>query len=259
MIRMDMYDSFSTDYDRFVNWPSRLAYEMPFIEKQLAILGEGPLRILDAACGTGMHAIALARLGHSLAGADLSIPMIERARQNAAQAGVEARFEPVGFGALSRTFEAGSFDVLLCLGNSLPHVTRPEDLVGALQDFAAVLRPGGLLLVQSRNFDLVMAGRERWMEPQSHQEEDQEWLFLRFYDYLADGLIDFNIVTLHRQDSGPWRQQVTTTKLRPILQAELLQALAAAGFSQVASYGDMAGAEFNPSSSGNLVITAIKN
>lgn len=251
-----MYDSFSSDYDRFVNWPSRLAYELPFIEEQLAMIGESPLRILDAACGTGMHAIALSRLGHTLSGADLSAPMIVRARQNAEQAGVQARFEPVGFGALTQTFGAGSFDALLCLGNSLPHVTSPGDLAGALQDFAAVLRPGGLLLVQNRNFDLVTASRARWMEPQSHRAGNQEWLFLRFYDYLPDGLIDFNILTLRRQAEGLWQQQVTSTKLRPILQAELTRALQSAGFSQVASYGDMTGAAFNPSSSDNLVVTA---
>jgi signal transduction histidine kinase len=30
-----MYDSFSADYDRFVDWPGRLAAELPFIERQL--------------------------------------------------------------------------------------------------------------------------------------------------------------------------------------------------------------------------------
>jgi len=27
-----LYDPFSADYDRFVNWKERLAYELPFIE-----------------------------------------------------------------------------------------------------------------------------------------------------------------------------------------------------------------------------------
>ena len=31
-----MYDDFSEDYDRFVNWSGRLAYEMPFLEATLA-------------------------------------------------------------------------------------------------------------------------------------------------------------------------------------------------------------------------------
>ena len=31
-----MYDEFSADYDRFVDWPARLVIELPFIEQQLA-------------------------------------------------------------------------------------------------------------------------------------------------------------------------------------------------------------------------------
>ena len=63
-----MYDSFSSDYDRFVNWPSRLEAELPFIQAQLD--AAGARRVLDAACGTGRHAIALAERGYATAGAD---------------------------------------------------------------------------------------------------------------------------------------------------------------------------------------------
>lgn len=44
-----LYDPFSADYDRFVNWRERLAYELPFIEQQLA--ASGARRILDTVCG----------------------------------------------------------------------------------------------------------------------------------------------------------------------------------------------------------------
>ena len=83
-----MYDQFSSDYDRFVNWPNRLVVEMPFIERQLqaiALEAAGPARVLDAACGTGVHAIALAQRGYRVAGADLSAGMIERAASTRAQ------------------------------------------------------------------------------------------------------------------------------------------------------------------------------
>jgi hypothetical protein len=41
-----MYDDFSTDYDRFVDWNGRLAAEMPFIEGQLEAADAH--RVLDA-------------------------------------------------------------------------------------------------------------------------------------------------------------------------------------------------------------------
>src|SRR5512136_233316 len=91
---MEMYDSLSKDYDYFVNWPERLAYELPFIETQIkSAAGErspeerGSLKVLDAACGTGMHVIALAQRGYVVAGADLSAGMVAQALANAAVSG----------------------------------------------------------------------------------------------------------------------------------------------------------------------------
>jgi glycine/sarcosine N-methyltransferase len=75
------------------------------------------------------------------------------------------------------------FEAVLYLGNSLPHVLDEAGLAAALKDFAAVLRPGGLLVLQNR-----------WMEPQSAQAGRTEWLFVHFYDFLVDGTIDFNIL-----------------------------------------------------------------
>ncbi|MCC6146443.1 MAG: class I SAM-dependent methyltransferase [Anaerolineaceae bacterium] len=261
-----MYDSFSVDYDRFVNWKNRLTFEMPFIETLLRPLGEEaggrPVRILDAAAGTGMHAIELARRGYEAAGADLSAGMIERARANAAAAGVHVRFEAAGFGDLHSTFFPDAamppFDAVLCLGNSIPHLLSSAEIQNALTDFAACLRPGGLVLIQNRNFDAVAARSERWMEPQSHREDGAEWIFLRFYDFLPDGLINFNIITLHRAGEGGWQQQVSSTGLYPLREAELTRHLSIAGFAPPARHGSMTGEDFNPEKSGNLVAAARK-
>jgi glycine/sarcosine N-methyltransferase len=251
-----LYDPFSADYDRFVNWEERLAYELPFIEQQLT--ASGARRVLDTACGTGMHAIALAQRGYDVTGADLSVGMIERAaaaKENAAAAGVEARFVVAGFGELEARVGDG-FDALLCLGNSLPHVLTADALHATLTDFAAVLRSGGLLLIQNRNFDAVMAKRARWMPLQAHREGDRQWLFIRFYDFNPDGTLTFNVVTLQRDGAGEWTQQIEATALCPLLHAELLNAVASAGFSNAARYGDMTGASFDPESSSNLIVTA---
>ena len=155
------------------------------------------------------------------------------------------------------------FDALLCLGNSLPHLLTPVDLAIALLDFAACLRPGGLLLIQNRNFDAVLLRGERWQEPQAHREGATEWLFLRFYDFEPDGTLTFNLVTLrreacpeHSEGAGEWRQQVRATRLWPQRRDDLVAALAAAGFGDIACWGDMQGAPFDPDRSPNLVLTA---
>ncbi len=252
-----MYDTFSADYDRFVDWPSRLASELPFIEKRLNEIAAPQvksLRLLDAACGTGMHAIALGQKGYAVSGADLSSGMVAQARANAARASIDIPFAVASFGELAKTFGASQFDALLCLGNSLPHLLDAPSLAAALSDIAACLQPGGLLIIQNRNFDAVLAHRQRWMDPQTYHENEREWIFLRFYDFDPDGLITFNILTLHRMANAAWEQHVTTTRLAPQRQADLAAALTAAGFDQLTFYGNLAGAPFDPENSPNLVV-----
>ena len=249
-----MYDELSSDYDRFVNWPSRLALELPFLQTELKRIGAA--RVLDSACGTGQHALALAERGLKVVGTDSSASMIEVARANGA-GNPNARFEVSAFGHMYQSV-GGGFDAVLCLGNSLPHLLDAESVAETLADMAACLQPGGLLIIQNRNFDRVVAQRERWMEPQSHREGDSEWLFLRFYDWEPSGLVGFNMVTLQRDGSEQWRQRVSRSLLRPQLRDQLESAVLRSGFVETRVYGNLAGMAFDPQSSGNLVIVATR-
>jgi SAM-dependent methyltransferase len=251
-VTVPLYDGF-VDYDRFVKWERRLAHELPFLEQQLA--ASKARKVLDAACGTGRHAIALAQRGYQVTGADLSPGMIERARENAARAEVDVSFAVAGFGQLATRVGAG-FDAVLCLGNSLPHVLTAETLLETIADFLALLRPGGVLLIQNRNLDAVVANQARWMPLQSYREDSQEWMFIRFYDFESDGTITFNVVTLRRDSSSDWTQHVEGTKLYPWRADQLVAACGIAGFEEVTTYGDMSGSPFDREKSGNLVVIA---
>lgn len=246
------YDSFAEDYDRFVNWPGRLEFELPFIQSALG----SAKTVLDSACATGQHTLALAERGYQASGADSSPAMIARARQNAAERNLAVHFKTAAFSELPQVFNRESFDAVLCLGNSIPHVLDQAGLMASLEGFAAVLRPGGLLIIQNRNFDQVLEQHSRWMEPQGAGDGDQEWLFVRFYDFLPDGNMNFNILRLSRQAGRPWQQALTTTRLRPLTQAELADGLQKTGFARVDWYGGLDGTPFDPATSPNLVALA---
>ncbi len=76
--------------------------------------------------------------------------------------------------------------------------------------------------------------------------------------FRAGGLLGFNVIALQRQAEGNWTQHQMSSRLWPQRQAELVAALAEAGFVQVESYGDLQGTPFDAASSGNLVLTARK-
>jgi SAM-dependent methyltransferase len=254
-----MYDSLAEDYDRFTNWSNRLGFELPFLEKQIRQVSPSTMpKVLDAACGTGMHAIALARSGFDCAGADLSPKMIKKAQANAQAAGVKVNFKVAGFGTLHQHFAEPPFDALLCLGNSLPHVTTTQELEQTLADFKTCLRPQGVLLLQNRNFDAVLASKDRWMPREAYRDDRHEWLFERFYDFEPDGLIRFNMVTLKRERGSDWQAKVTSSMLSPQTEERMRNALAQAGFSTIVSLGSLSGEAFSSQVSPNLVITARK-
>jgi SAM-dependent methyltransferase len=251
--QVPLYDSLAVDYDRFVNWKERLAHELPFMDRLFE--GQGVQRVLDTACGTGYHSIALAQKGYEVVGTDLSPMMIRGAYRNSIAAGEDVKFLVAGFGEMEAQGE--KFDAVLCLGNSLPHLLTAEAVVSALADFAAVLRPGGFLLIQNRNFDQVWAEQKRFMMPQSHREPAGEWLFIRFYDFHKE-TITFNMIRLWRTGDD-WEQEIDATELRPILRDDLAGALVAAGFGSAEFFGGYDASAFDPASSGDLIAVARKD
>lgn len=253
MSQAALWDTFSTDYDRFVNWEQRLARELPFLEGLLA--EHGARSVLDVACGTGHHAIALAQRGYEVAGVDVSAEMICRARENAEEAGVAVDFRVAGFGSLSQVL-AGQYDALLCLGNSLPSVPEEEGLGRALTDMAQVLRPRGLLVLQNLNYDRLWPQRQRFLPLETRHEDGQEWLFLRFMDFHERSLT-FNMVVLHQQN-GSWNYWAGSTELQPIFAGQLREELRGADFDGVETYGDYSRQPYDPGKSGDLIVVARK-
>jgi SAM-dependent methyltransferase len=113
---------------------------------------ESEARVLDCAAGTGTLAVGLALRGFDVVATDASEAMIARARALAAERGVELPTHVCTWEEL-RTDEP--FDAVFCVGNSLAHAEGRAGRGRALAAMASVLRPGGLLVLTSRNWEQV--------------------------------------------------------------------------------------------------------
>jgi len=246
-----MYDAFSEDYDRFVDWDARLAFELPFLLRQLE--NHGAQRVLDAACGTGQHAIALAQHGYDVAAADQSEGMVSRARANAQRAGVDLQVHRLGFEDLEQIGQ--SFDAVICLGNSLPHAATAASLRQSLAAMAHCLRPAGLLILQQRNLARVLDQADRFLPLEAHSSGGEEWLFLRFYD-LDVRPIRFNLVRMHRSSEEGWEMHVSAVRLGTWDESALTQELRRAGLETLSMHGSLTGGLFDRHESGDIVIVA---
>jgi SAM-dependent methyltransferase len=98
-------------------------------------------RLLDVACGTGMHLKWLKRRFPAAEGLDLSPDFIRVARLN----NPDLRFH-VGD---MRTFSiAAKYDLITCLFSSIGYMTSLVDLRRAIKNMSSHLVPGGLMLVE---------------------------------------------------------------------------------------------------------------
>ncbi len=128
-------------------WADRTEAE---VDRVLEILDPGPQdRILDLACGTGRHSIALARRGFDVVGVDISSDLIEIAEGEAAIREVDAEFILTDLRNLDFSER---FDRVLSLhGGAIGYFEDDAENRRAFEIVAAALRPGGAHLAQLPN------------------------------------------------------------------------------------------------------------
>jgi len=126
-------------------------------------------RVLDAATGTGVDSEMLVEEGFQVTSIDNSTKMLEKARELRAKRKHQPRFDSwriyqANWLRLEQDLRAegeldkGLFDAVILLGNSFSHLPNEQLQKDAIQSFHKVLRPGGLLVIDHRNYDAAMNG-----------------------------------------------------------------------------------------------------
>jgi len=153
---VDLYGILAERYDGFFPLDPAAAR---WAEGLARARGSSVPRVLDAGCATGSLAARLAARGCSVEGIDLDEGLLAQARKKREALPESARgllsFSLVDLRDAGKAFEAGSFDAVLCLGNTLPHLNGPEEIRAALEGFRSLLRPGGALGLQIIDFDRI--------------------------------------------------------------------------------------------------------
>jgi ubiquinone/menaquinone biosynthesis C-methylase UbiE len=129
------------------------AIDRSFVEHAGRLLGAGAGgvagRALDIGCGPGQIPILLARRWPALkiTGLDAGAVMIERARRDAAAAGLQIDFEVFRLGPQGESrlpYDDATFDLVMC-NSTLHHLADPG---GLLDEVARVARPDGAVLIR---------------------------------------------------------------------------------------------------------------
>ncbi len=115
------------------------------IEAARRYLSTKPSSVLDIGCGTGGHAIELARRGYDVTGVDLSQSMLDRARRKAAD--LDTPHRPTFLCGDIRTFRAEeTFDLAIMMFAVVGYLTSNDDVLAGLRNIRRHLQPGALFV-----------------------------------------------------------------------------------------------------------------
>ena len=251
----DFYDGLADEYHlMFADWRQEISHQGEALDAVIRQRSEGSVTdLLDCACGIGTQAIALALQGYGVHATDFSAPAVERARREAQSFAADITFDVADFRALDQVF-AERFDVVICCDNALSHCLESDDLPRALEQMRGRLRPGGLFLASIRDYDRLLArdasataldpelpglhGKRqehgpRGTMPQVFDDESGRRIAFQVWDWAPDGRSYAVHQYFVREAGGEYRTSHHVSRFRALRRAELDEALAAAGFSDV--------------------------
>ncbi|MCL4419035.1 CBS domain-containing protein [Patescibacteria group bacterium] len=177
-------DWLSKTYYQAVDVEDRLSHEMPDLLKLFA--QHKVKTVLDIGCGTGDHAIDLARRGFNVVGIDRSQGMILESNKRKQILPKEAlgrlKFLRGSFNNLESKFKE-PFDAAIIMGNTLSH--NPRNFENLIKKIAERLSTHGILIIQITNFEKILKVNKRLLGfnfAKLKGESHKEYAFLEFYD-----------------------------------------------------------------------------
>lgn len=223
--RKEYSKDFVSHWDELIGWEGREHGEGGFFQRILN--SHGAESVIDVACGTGFHSVILARDGFDVTAADGSENMLTQTLENAEDYGVKFKdSRVVDWLNLKREFGESRFDALVCLGNAYTHLFDHELRRQALRAMYAVLKPGGIAIIDHRNYDRML---------------EDGYSSKHMYYYTGQGVdarpINLHDTLAHFEYTFP-DGEAYHLKLYPLKQGYMVHLLEDAGFVDITTYGD---------------------
>jgi len=125
-------------------------------------------RVLDAACGTGVDSIMVVEEGFEVVSSDASDKMLKTAYKIRWDRRKEPAFDQwvieegnwLCLNEQMSEHRGSGFDAIICMGNSFAHLPDfsgdQHDQRTAITNFYELLKPGGILVIDHRNYDYIL-------------------------------------------------------------------------------------------------------
>jgi SAM-dependent methyltransferase len=204
-----------------------------FVEDTLGLVPGSS--VLDLCCGTGRHAVLLAKRGFEVTAQDLSESYLERASRAAEAAGVGLSVAHSDMRNIP--FEA-TFDAVINMFTAFGYLESEEEDSKVLREIAKALKPGGRFLLDLINREWVVSNyvQNEW------RRTDDGTLYLEHRE--LDLVAGRNHVTFTVIDPNGVKREMDGHHVRVYTLTEVIGILKESGLEFECAYGGFSGEEY---------------
>ena len=228
------YDGFAAHYDqKFESWEASIV-------RQASVLGgilqhecgdRQAIRVLDCACGIGTQSLGLAMKGFDVEGCDISSGAVQRARSEALKRGLSVPFSVANILKLTAVGRS-SFDAVICIDNSLPHLETDGELLQAARQAYGKLRTGGSFIGSIRDCDRFVVKKPTIQGPGFYSDDGRRRIVFQVWDWVDERRSRFHLY-ITRSTESAWQTLHFISTYRAVLRSELRRILEQSGFTKV--------------------------
>jgi len=208
-------------------------------------------KVLDCACGTGHDLILFHSFGCDVYGSDLSDAMLSQARKNISETKIDIPVQKADYRDLEKHYDS-PFDAVVCLSNAINESIGDTEIIRALCSMKAVLRTGGILVIDQGQSDASMENPPRF----APIVNTRDCLRLFVMDYAGDvmkvDIFDFT----HTESFFDFNHTHVQVQIR--LKADWDRILDKAGFTRIEYFGDWSFTQYDKEKSKRLIAVAHK-
>ena len=217
----------------FVGWDNRRRGENDFFITQLK--KHNCQKVFDVALGDGADAIYLIQQGFDVSSNEVDEAFRQKAIENARKLGLKISPTNLDWRDLDKEYKEDTFDTIVCMGNSIACLFGKENQFKALKEFYKILKQGGILIIDERNYQRILDNKESALTGTLHSTG--KYLYTgtnkvqaRFVEITDEAIF---IEYTHKESD-----KKAYYKVYPFKKGELLRLLQEVGFSKIEQFSD---------------------
>ena len=164
-------------------------------------------KALDLGCGSGFQSIALAKLGFRVLAIDMCETLLNELRNRSAGRDIVAvQGDILDFSIYA---DDGPFEVAVCMGDTLTHLQKTQEVSALFANVYPLLEQGGRLALSFRDLTDELKGIDRIIPGRS----DDDKIMATFLEY-EETKVNVHDIVFVKGDSGWDLKKSTYKKLR---------------------------------------------